>query len=56
MPVGFPSPPVPVIKATSLRDLKNRVNIHDVVVRVVALAGFVRDLCSLGHGRNHARA
>ncbi len=29
--------PVPVIKATSLRDLKNRVNIHDVVVRVVAL-------------------
>ena len=29
--------PVPVIKASSLRDLKNRVNIHDVVVRVVAL-------------------
>jgi DNA primase len=28
---------VPVIKASSLRDLKNRVNIHDVVVRVVAL-------------------
>lgn len=28
---------MPVIKATSLRDLKNRVNIHDVVVRVVAL-------------------
>ncbi len=29
--------PVPVIKATSLRDLKNRVNIHDVVARVVTL-------------------
>jgi DNA primase len=28
---------VPVIKASSIRDLKNRVNIHDVVVRVVAL-------------------
>jgi DNA primase len=28
---------VPVIKASSLRDLKNRVNLHDVVVRVVAL-------------------
>ncbi|HWA28624.1 MAG TPA: DNA primase [Lacunisphaera sp.] len=28
---------MPVIKANSLRDLKNRVNIHDVVVRVVAL-------------------
>ena len=28
---------MPVIKASSLRDLKNRVNIHDVVVRVVAL-------------------
>ncbi len=32
-----PSFPVPVIKANSLRDLKNRVNLHDVVVRVVAL-------------------
>jgi len=29
--------PVPVIKANSIRDLKNRVNIHDVVIRVVAL-------------------
>ncbi len=28
---------VPVIKANSLRDLKNRVNIHDVVGRVVTL-------------------
>ncbi|HVZ64788.1 MAG TPA: DNA primase [Lacunisphaera sp.] len=28
---------MPVIKASSIRDLKNRVNIHDVVVRVVAL-------------------
>jgi DNA primase len=28
---------VPVIKASSLRDLKNRVNIHDVVGRVVTL-------------------
>lgn len=28
---------MPVIKATSLRDLKNRVNIHDVVGRVVTL-------------------
>ena len=28
---------MPVIKASSLRDLKNRVNIHDVVVRTVAL-------------------
>jgi DNA primase len=28
---------VPVIKANSLRDLKNRVNIHDVVTRVVSL-------------------
>ncbi len=28
---------MPVIKANSIRDLKNRVNIHDVVIRVVAL-------------------
>jgi DNA primase len=42
-------PPVPVIKANSLRDLKNRVNIHDVVVRVVALkkagGGRFKGLC-----------
>ena len=41
--------PVPVIKANSLRDLKNRVNIHDVVVRVVALkkagGGRFKGLC-----------
>jgi DNA primase len=41
--------PVPVIKASSLRDLKNRVNIHDVVVRVVALkkagGGRFKGLC-----------
>ena len=41
--------PVPVIKATSLRDLKNRVNIHDVVVRVVSLkkagGGRFKGLC-----------
>ncbi len=41
--------PVPVIKAASLRDLKNRVNIHDVVVRVVALkkagSGRFKGLC-----------
>jgi DNA primase len=40
---------VPVIKATSLRDLKNRVNLHDVVVRVVALkpagGGRFKGLC-----------
>jgi len=40
---------VPVIKANSLRDLKNRVNIHDVVVRVVALkkagGGRFKGLC-----------
>ncbi len=40
---------MPVIKATSLRDLKNRVNIHDVVVRVVALkkagGGRFKGLC-----------
>jgi len=40
---------VPVIKASSLRDLKNRVNIHDVVVRVVALkkagSGRFKGLC-----------
>jgi DNA primase len=40
---------VPVIKASSLRDLKNRVNIHDVVVRVVALkkagGGRFKGLC-----------
>ena len=49
MPVGLPSPPVPVIKATSLRDLKNRVNIHDVVARVVSLkkagGGRFKGLC-----------
>ena len=28
---------MPAIKANSIRDLKNRVNIHDVVIRVVAL-------------------
>ena len=42
-------PAVPVIKASSLRDLKNRVNIHDVVVRVVALkkagGGRFKGLC-----------
>lgn len=40
---------MPVIKTSSLRDLKNRVNIHDVVVRVVALkkagAGRFKGLC-----------
>ncbi len=40
---------MPVIKATSLRDLKNRVNIHDVVVRTVALkkagSGRFKGLC-----------
>jgi DNA primase len=40
---------VPVIKASSLRDLKNRVNIHDVVVRVVSLkkagSGRFKGLC-----------
>jgi len=40
---------VPVIKANSIRDLKNRVNIHDVVVRVVALkkagSGRFKGLC-----------
>ncbi len=40
---------MPVIKAHSLRDLKNRVNIHDVVVRVVALkkagGGRFKGLC-----------
>ena len=40
---------MPVIKASSLRDLKNRVNIHDVVVRVVALkkagSGRFKGLC-----------
>jgi DNA primase len=40
---------VPVIKASSLRDLKNRVNIHDVVVRTVALkkagSGRFKGLC-----------
>ena len=49
MPVGLPSPPVPVIKASSLRDLKNRVNIHDVVGRVVTLrkagSGRFKGLC-----------
>ena len=48
-PVVLPFPSVPVIKATSLRDLKNRVNIHDVVVRVVALkkagSGRFKGLC-----------
>ena len=35
---------MPVIKTSSLRDLKNRVNVHDVVARVVSLrkAGGVR--------------
>ncbi|MEN9402006.1 MAG: primase, partial [Verrucomicrobiota bacterium] len=41
--------PVPVIKANSIRDLKNRVNIHDVVIRVVALkkagGGRFKGLC-----------
>jgi DNA primase len=40
---------MPAIKASSLRDLKNRVNIHDVVVRAVALkkagAGRFKGLC-----------
>ncbi|AOS45208.1 DNA primase [Lacunisphaera limnophila] len=40
---------MPVIKANSLRDLKNRVNIHDVVIRVVALkkagGGRFKGLC-----------
>jgi DNA primase len=40
---------VPVIKANSLRDLKNRVNIHDVVARVVTLkkagGGRFKGLC-----------
>ena len=49
MPVGLPFTTVPVIKASSLRDLKNRVNIHDVVVRVVALkkagSGRFKGLC-----------
>lgn len=40
---------MPVIKSSSLRDLKNRVNIHDVVVRVVALkkagGGRFKGLC-----------
>ncbi|MBL9215708.1 MAG: DNA primase [Opitutaceae bacterium] len=40
---------MPVIKASSLRDLKNRVNIHDIVVRVVALkkagGGRFKGLC-----------
>jgi len=40
---------VPVIKSSSLRDLKNRVNIHDVVIRVVALkkagGGRFKGLC-----------
>lgn len=40
---------MPVIKASSLRDLKNRVNIHDVVVRTVALkkagSGRFKGLC-----------
>jgi DNA primase len=50
MSVDLPCPlPVPVIKANSLRDLKNRVNIHDVVVRVVALkkagGGRFKGLC-----------
>jgi DNA primase len=34
---GSTSPDVPVIKASSIRDLKMRVNIHDVVARTVAL-------------------
>ena len=40
---------MPVIKANSLRDLKNRVNINDVVVRLVALkkaaGGRFKGLC-----------
>ena len=48
MPVAS-LPAVPVIKATSLRDLKNRVNIHDVVARVVTLrkagSGRFKGLC-----------
>ncbi|HEX2861179.1 MAG TPA: DNA primase, partial [Lacunisphaera sp.] len=40
---------MPVIKANSIRDLKNRVNIHDVVIRVVALkkagGGRFKGLC-----------
>ncbi len=40
---------MPVIKANSLRDLKNRVNIHDVVARVVTLkkagSGRFKGLC-----------
>ncbi|WP_438483267.1 DNA primase [Oleiharenicola lentus] len=40
---------MPVIKTTSLRDLKTRVNIHDVVARVVALkpagGGRFKGLC-----------
>ncbi len=40
---------MPVIKASSLRDLKNRVNIHDVVVRMVTLkkagSGRFKGLC-----------
>jgi len=40
---------VPVIKTTSIRDLKNRVNIHDVVIRVVSLkkagGGRFKGLC-----------
>ena len=40
---------MPVIKTTSLRDLKNRVNIHDVVARVVSLksagGGRFKGLC-----------
>ena len=48
-PPGLQLDPVPVIKATSLRDLKARVNIHDVVVRVVALkpagGGRFKGLC-----------
>lgn len=40
---------MPVIKANSIRDLKNRVNIHDVVARVVTLkkagAGRFKGLC-----------
>jgi len=44
-----PSPPVPVIKASSIQDLKHRVNLHDVVVRTVALkkagSGRFKGLC-----------
>ncbi len=40
---------MPVIKANSIRDLKNRVNIHDVVIRVVSLkkagGGRFKGLC-----------